>query len=92
MLVKKRLSIFSKTLEAYKVKWSVSLVSTTKIKADGFMHIPKHWLIIPSSSSICAIALHEKIPNNCGLAEQSHILYHCGVEMTLHFARKLDPK
>ena len=25
------------------------------------------------------------------LAEQSHTLHHCGVETTLHFARKLDP-
>ena len=91
MLVKKRLSIFSKTLEAYKVKWSVSLVSTNKIKADGLMHNPKHWLTIPSSSSICVIALHEKIPNDCGLvSKQSHTLHHCGVETTLHFARKLD--
>ena len=91
MLVKRKLSIFSETLEAYKVEWSVSLVFTTKNKADGLMRIPKHWLTIPSSSSICAIALHEKFPNNCGFAEQSHILHHCGVETTLHFARKLDP-
>ena len=69
----------------------MSLVSTTKIKADGLMRIPKHWLTIPSSSSICAIALHEKFPNDCGLAEQSQTLHHCGVETTLHFARKLDP-
>ena len=92
MLVKRRLSTFSKTLQAYKVVWwRVSLVSTIKIKADGLKRIPKHWLTIPSSSSICAIALHEKFPNNCGLAEQSHTLHHCGVETTLHFARKLDP-
>ena len=91
MLVKRRLTIFSKTLQAYKVKWSMSLVSTTKTKADGLMHISKHWLTITSSSSICAIALHEKFPNDCGLAEQSHTLHHCGVETTLHFARKLDP-
>ena len=91
MLVKRRLSIFSKTLEAYKVEWSVFLVSTTKNKADGLTHVPKYWLTIPSSSSICAIALHEKFPNNCGLAQQSHTLHHCGVETTLHFARKLDP-
>ena len=69
----------------------MSLVSATKIKADGLMCIPKHWLTIPSSSSICAIALHEKFPNDCGLAEQSQTLHHCGVETTLHFARKLDP-
>ena len=42
MLVKKRLSIFSETLEAYKVEWSVSLVSTTKNKADGLKRVPKH--------------------------------------------------
>ena len=70
MLVKRRLLIFSETLEAYKVEWSVSLVSTTKNKADGLTRVPKHWLIIPSSSSNFAIALHEKFPNNCGLAEQ----------------------
>ena len=91
MLVKRKLSIFSKTLEAYKVEWSVSFVYTTKNKADRFTRVPKHWLTIPSSSSNCAIALYEKFPNNCGLAEQSHILHHCGVEITLHFARKLDP-
>ena len=90
MLVKRRLSIFSETLEAYKVEWSVSLVSTTKNKAHGLTRVPKHWLTIPSSSSICAIALHEKFSNNCGLAKQSHTLHHCGVETTLHFARKLD--
>ena len=91
MLVKRRLSIFSEPLEAYKVEWSVSLVSTTKNKADGFTRVPKHWLNIPSSSSNYAIALYEKFPNNCGLAEQSHTLHHCGVEKTLHFARKLNP-
>ena len=91
MLVKRRLSIFSETLEAYKVELSVSFVSTTKNKADGLTRVPKHWLIIPSSSSICAIALHEKFPSNCGLAEQSHTLHHCGIETALHFARKLDP-
>ena len=91
MLVKRRLSIFSETLEAYKVDWSVSLVSTTKNKADRLTRVPKHWLTIPSSSSNCAIALHEKFPNNCGLAEQSHTLHHCGVKTTLHFAKKLDP-
>ena len=91
MLVKRRLSIFSETLEAYKVKWSVSLVFTTKNKADGLTHVPKHWLTITSSSSICAIALHEKFSKNCGLAEQSHTLHQCGVETTLHFARKLYP-
>ena len=69
----------------------MSLVSTTKNKADGLTRVPKHWLTIPSLSSICAIALHEKFPNNCGLVEQSHTLHHCGVETTLHFARKLDP-
>ena len=90
ILVKRRLSIFSKTLEAYKVEWNVSLVSTTKNKANGLTRVSKHWLTIPSSSSNCAIALHEKFPSNCGLAEQSH-LHHCGVETTLHFARKLDP-
>ena len=91
MLVKRRLSIFSEALKAYKVEWSVSLVSTNKNKADGLTRVPKHCLTIPSSSSICAIALHEKFPNNCGLAEQSHTLHHCGVKTTLHFARKLDP-
>ena len=90
-LVKRRLLIFSETLEAYKVEWSVSLVSTTKNKADGLTRVPKHWLTIPSSSSNCAIAFHEKFPNDCGLAEQSHTLHHCGAETTLHFARKLDP-
>ena len=69
----------------------MSLVSTTKNKADGRTRVPKHWLTIPSSSSICAIALHEKFLNNCDLAEQSHTLQHCGVETTLYFARKLDP-
>ena len=69
----------------------MSLVSTTKNKADGLTRVPKHWLTIPSISSNCAIALHEKFPNNCGLAEQSYTLHHCGVETTLHFARKLDP-
>ena len=63
MLVKRRLSIFLEPLEAYKVEWSVSLVSTTKNKADGLTRVPKHWLTIPSSSSICAIALYEKFPN-----------------------------
>ena len=91
MLVKRRLSIFSETLEAYKVEWSVSLVSTTKNKADELTRVPKDWLTIPSSSSNCAIVLHEKFPNDCGLAEQSHALHHCGAETTLHFARKLDP-
>ena len=91
MLVKRRLSIFSETLEAYKVEWSVLLVSTTKNKADGLTRVPKHWLTIPSSSLNCAIALHEKLPNDCGLAEQSHALHHCGAETTLNFARKLDP-
>ena len=91
ILVKRRLSIFSETLEAYKVEYSMSLVSTTKNKADGLTHVPKHWLTIPSSSSNCAIALHKKFPNNCGLAEQFHALHHCGAERTLHFARKLDP-
>ena len=67
------------------------LVSTTKNKADGLPRVLKHCLTIPSSSSICAIALHEKFPNNSGLAEQSHTLHHCGVETTLQFARKLDP-
>ena len=42
MLVKRRLSIFSETLETYKVEWSVSLVSTTKNKVDGLMRLPKH--------------------------------------------------
>ena len=91
MLVKKRLSIFSETLEAYKVEWSVSLVSTNKNKVDGLTSVPKHWLTISSSSLICAIALHEKFPNNCGLEEQSHTLHHCSVETTLHFPKKLDP-
>ena len=91
MLVKRRLSIFLETLEAYKVEWIVSLVSTTKNKADGLTRVPKHWLTIHSLSSNRAIALHEKFPNNCGLAEQSHTLHHCGAETTLHFARKLDP-
>ena len=68
------------TLEAYKVKWSVSLVSTTKNKADGHTRVPKHWLTIPSLRSISAIALHKKFPNNCGLAEQFHTLHHCGIE------------
>ena len=77
MLVK-RLSIFSETLEACKVEWSVSLFSTTKNKADALTHVPKHWLTIPSSCSICAIALHKKFPNNSGLTEQSHTLDHCG--------------
>ena len=91
MLVKRRLLIFSETLEAYKVEWSVSLVSTTKNKVNGLTRVPKHWLTIPSLSSNCAIAHHEKFPNDCGLVEQSHTLHHCGAEMTLHFARKLDP-
>ena len=91
MLVKRRLSIFSETLEVYKVEWSVFLVSTTKNKADGLTRVPRHQLTIPSSSSNCAIAFHEKFPNDCGLAEQSHALHHCGAETTLHFARKLDP-
>ena len=92
MLVKRRLSIFSETLEAYKVEWIVSPVSTTKNKADGLTRFPKHWLTIPSSSSNCAITFHEKFPNNCGLTEQSHTLHYCGVETTLHFVvRKLDP-
>ena len=73
------------------IEWSVSLVSTTKNKADGLTRVSKHWLTIPSSSSNCAIALHEKFPNDCGFAEQSHALHHCGAETTLHFARKLDP-
>ena len=42
MLVKRRLSIFSETLETYKVEWSVSLVSTTKNKVDGLTRLPKH--------------------------------------------------
>ena len=91
MLVKRRLSIFLETLEAYKVEWSVSFVSTTKNKADGLSRVPKHWLTIPSSSSNCAIALHEKFPHNCGFAKQSHTLHHCDVKTTLNFARKLDP-
>ena len=91
MLVKRRLSIFLETLEAYKVEWSMSLVSTTKNKTDGLTRVPKHWLTISSSSSSCAISLHEKFPNDCDLAEQSHTLHHCGAETTLHFARKLDP-
>ena len=90
MLVKRSLSIFSETLEAYKVEWS--LVSTTKNKADGLTRVPKHCLTIPSSSLICAIALHEKFPNDCGLAEQSYTLHHCGVETTLHFAKKIRPQ
>ena len=34
MLVKRRLSIFLETLEAYDVQWDVFFVSTTKNNAD----------------------------------------------------------
>ena len=58
---------------------------------NALTRVPKHWLIKPTSSSICAVAFHKRFLNNCDLAEQSHVLHDCGVDTTLHFARKLDP-
>ena len=91
MLVKRRLSILLETLEAYDVQWGVSLVSTTKNKADVLMRVPRHWLRKCTSDPADTVAVSQSCLKSHDIVEQSHGLHHCGVDTTLYFARQLDP-
>ena len=84
MLVKRRLSILLETLEAYDVQWSVSLVSTTKNKADALTRVPRHWLRKCTSDPADTVAVSQSCLENHNLVEHSHRLHHCGVDRGLH--------
>ena len=79
MLVKRRLSIILETLKAYDVQWDVSLVSTTKNKADVVTRIPRDWLTKCTADSANTVALSQSCLENHDLVKHSHGLHNCGV-------------
>ena len=91
MLVKRILSILLETLEAYGVQWGVSLLSTTKNKADVLTLVPRHWLRKCTSDPADTVAVSQSCLENHDLVEHSHGLHHCGVDTTPYFARQLNP-
>lgn len=88
MLVKRRLSIVLKTLEEYEVKWNVWLIPSTKNLADILTRVPKRWFCDKPCS---VVALSGSCSDNCEILKGTHSLHHCGVDTTLHFAKRVNP-
>ena len=67
------------------MNWDVTLVPSSKNKADVIMRVPKKWLIQRKTTKAAAI---QNQPGGFESTKQIHDLHHYGVEIILYFARE----
>ena len=87
MIVKRRLGVLKNLIGEFKLKVTISLVSTLKNKADELTRVSKNWLVTEGEDQgadalVCASGV-----DVVGL----HNMHHVGVDRTLFLARKVDP-
>ena len=81
VLVRRRVSLVKIMVEELGIGISVTLVPSTKNKADIISRVPKKWLL-PGTPSIGAVGANRN---------SDHELHHLGVERSLHLARMVEP-
>lgn len=87
MIIKRRLGTFKNLVAEFGIKVDVTLVPTTKNKADILTRVKKEWMNaqrkIEQSSHVSAVATEE--------LRAMHDMHHMGVDRTLFLARQVTP-
>ena len=91
MIIKRRLGTFKNLVEEFGLKVDVTLVSTTKNKADILTRVKKEWLNIITAR----VKDEEKIQFSAVASDELkalHDMHHMGVDRTLFLARQVTPE
>lgn len=87
MIVKRRLCILRNLIEEFDLRVTITLVPTSKNKADELTRVKKTWLTDVEGDQ------NEEATVFAGAIdlEKVHNMHHVGVERTLFLSRKIDP-